>query len=94
MRIYEYMLERGAAECEVWMPDAARVLGVSRRADTGTLYVTAQVSGKNKGGTDRRIFVVIPSGADFDEQLKLYVGSVEYGADWVHVFEDVRMRES
>ena len=93
MRIYEYMLERGAAECEVWLPVAARVLGVSRRTDTGTLYVIAQVAGKQKGGTDRRRFVVIPSGADFDERLKLYVGSVEYRADWVHVFEDVRNRE-
>ena len=40
-----------------------------------------------------RVFDLVPP-TKVDGSMWLYIGSVEYGCDWVHVFEDVRVRAS
>lgn len=93
MRIYEYPLPAGAAEVTLMMPCPAVFLDVRTHSRTETIYVLARVQ-KERTGTDPRHLRIVPSGADFDDSMWLYIGSVEYGCDWVHVFEDVRVRAS
>ncbi len=98
MRIYEYVLvdPRTPFDGRVTLnlPDAARILCVSRhRLDGAVIYLLARVDGNEKHGTDERHFKIVLTGQDFDDTLWLYIGSVEWGGAWAHVFEDVRVRE-
>jgi len=57
------------------------------------MYIRARVL-KERNGDDPRHFRIIPSGADFDDTMCIYIGSVEYGADWVHVYETMGARDA
>ena len=92
MRIYEYPLPAGAAEVTLMLPCPAAIMDVCVHSRTGTVYIRARVL-KERNGDDPRHFRIVPSGADFDDTMCIYIGSVEYATEWVHVYETMGARD-